>query len=160
MIANSNWIRAAAITFACCTFASFVVAEDTPPAAVEKSDELASDLKAMQGHWIMKPNPSVKFEWDVEGNQSTMSVFQNSQLVYKQVNKFNLKKVGPIKISEWETGDILAGERKGQKIDSGKLIYRMERDHMIQVMGMLENDNLPFNVQVLQREPATPEPAK
>jgi hypothetical protein len=142
-----------AVVILTCGVDSGIFAEDESTLKTGHSEELAADLKAMQGHWEMKPNPNLRFEWDFVDNHCTMSVFQSDKLVYKQSNDFTLKKEGPVKISEWKGGDILAGERKGQKFDGGRLIYRIEGGRIFNVMGLLENDTLPMKIEVLERVP-------
>ena len=115
---------------------------------------LADDIALFQGTWEMKgvnAGVPIRVVKTIDGNNETVEVYSNGILTQKHHVKFELRAFGPAKVFLWKNGQITAGPRAGQGLPDGRFIYKIDKNTLIGVHGMLEGDKTSVLREVYKR---------
>ena len=121
----------------------------------------ANDLASFQGTWEMTGTNAgvpIRVVKIIEENKETVEVYSNGNLTQKHHVEFELRAFGPAKVFVWTKGQITVGPRAGQRLPSGRFIYRIDDKTLVGVHGMLEGDKTSVLREVYKRVGKRPAP--
>jgi hypothetical protein len=88
----------------------------------------------------------------VTGNKESVFYYKGDELVRSHTVDFELKRAEPVMVFTYRNLTVTAGPGKGA-IEKRPIscLYRINGDKLYIVFGLMEGDEMPFNVEVFER---------
>jgi hypothetical protein len=133
------------------------IADDKAAEEKPAPEKLAKDpLADIQGSWQMEqkgPDGAVyRMVKTVTGKKQSVFYYKGGDLVSAHSVDFEIKRAEQVMVFTYRNLTLTAGPGKGAiEKRSISCLYRINRDKMYIVFGLMEGDEMPFSVEVFER---------